>query len=240
MITLCKGRSATRNGSIFANPLIIILLILLASGANAEPVPYTFSKGTTAFASEVNANFNYLGDRSWGLSGTDLYYNSGKVGIGTTSPGQKLSVTGTIESTSGGFKFPDGSIQESAAEDAMTSGQAIGNTDISTASTSYVDMEDMNVVLSGAGDYLIMYSGNLYGSPTNNGRFVIDIDGTDEIEGHIIAYSAPAQAAIQFVKTSLPSGDHTFKIQWKTVGSGTVYQRGTEGSRILTVLKISR
>ncbi|MBI3626994.1 hypothetical protein HY224_03035 [Candidatus Uhrbacteria bacterium] len=41
--------------------------------------------------------------------------NTGNVGIGTASPGQKLSVVGTIESTSGGIKFPDGSIQTTAA-----------------------------------------------------------------------------------------------------------------------------
>lgn len=39
---------------------------------------------------------------------------SGNVGIGTTSPGQKLSVAGTIESTSGGVKFPDGTTQTTA------------------------------------------------------------------------------------------------------------------------------
>jgi hypothetical protein len=39
----------------------------------------------------------------------------GKVGIGTTSPDEKLTVAGTIESTSGGFKFPDGSMQTSSA-----------------------------------------------------------------------------------------------------------------------------
>jgi hypothetical protein len=45
-----------------------------------------------------------------------LYVNSsGNVGIGTAGPGQKLSVAGTIESTSGGFKFPDGSVQTKAA-----------------------------------------------------------------------------------------------------------------------------
>lgn len=40
---------------------------------------------------------------------------AGNVGIGTTTPGQKLTVAGTIESTSGGFKFPDGSTQTVAA-----------------------------------------------------------------------------------------------------------------------------
>jgi hypothetical protein len=39
----------------------------------------------------------------------------GKVGIGTTAPGQLLSVGGVVESLSGGFKFPDGTVQTSAA-----------------------------------------------------------------------------------------------------------------------------
>lgn len=39
---------------------------------------------------------------------------SGNVGIGT-SPSQKLSVAGTIQSTTGGFKFPDNTVQTTAA-----------------------------------------------------------------------------------------------------------------------------
>jgi len=38
----------------------------------------------------------------------------GLIGIGTSSPSSKLSVAGTIESLSGGFKFPDGSVQSTA------------------------------------------------------------------------------------------------------------------------------
>lgn len=51
----------------------------------------------------------------WTTSGSNVYYNTGNVGIGTTNPGQKLSVAGTIESTSGGVKFPDGTTQTTAA-----------------------------------------------------------------------------------------------------------------------------
>jgi hypothetical protein len=44
----------------------------------------------------------------------DLVVN-GKLGVGTTTPASKLTVVGTIESTTGGVKFPDGTVLTSAA-----------------------------------------------------------------------------------------------------------------------------
>jgi len=41
--------------------------------------------------------------------------NKGNVGIGTVTPSEKLSVNGIIESASGGIKFPDGTVQTTAA-----------------------------------------------------------------------------------------------------------------------------
>jgi len=38
----------------------------------------------------------------------------GRIGIGTTTPGSKLTVAGRIETTSGGIKFPNGTVQTSA------------------------------------------------------------------------------------------------------------------------------
>ena len=49
----------------------------------------------------------------------------GNVGIGRTPTTNLLEVAGTIESTSGGFKFPDGSTQTSAASAGITTGKAI-------------------------------------------------------------------------------------------------------------------
>jgi len=40
---------------------------------------------------------------------------SSKIGVGTANPSDTLTVVGTIRSTSGGFKFPDGTIQTTAA-----------------------------------------------------------------------------------------------------------------------------
>jgi hypothetical protein len=41
---------------------------------------------------------------------------TGNVGVGITTPGQKLSVAGMIQSTAGGFVFPDSTVQTTAAQ----------------------------------------------------------------------------------------------------------------------------
>ncbi|MHC4268860.1 MAG: tail fiber domain-containing protein [Planctomycetota bacterium] len=56
------------------------------------------------------------GGKLWTDNGDDIYNeNTGNVGVGTTSPTEKLTVNGKVESTSGGFKFPDGTSQTTAA-----------------------------------------------------------------------------------------------------------------------------
>jgi hypothetical protein len=60
----------------------------------------------------LTSNSSFIGD-------TTIYEDKfGKVGIGTDAPGSKLTVAGVIEST-GGFKFPDGTVQTTSASNAL-------------------------------------------------------------------------------------------------------------------------
>jgi len=73
--------------------------------------------GNTAYGIKTTPGWPGVGPNHWTLylGSQAKSYFAGKVGIGTPTPSEELTVTGTIESTSGGFKFPDGSTQASAA-----------------------------------------------------------------------------------------------------------------------------
>jgi hypothetical protein len=59
--------------------------------------------------------YSFFGNRG-------TFYNAGSVGIGTANPAFKLDVAGPIRSSSGGFVFPDGTVQTTAFK--LNSGSA--------------------------------------------------------------------------------------------------------------------
>lgn len=85
---------------------LILIFTLQAQTQTATTHPVTTTGGT------INIVPKYSGSTS--IVNSNIFENAGKVGIGTTAPSATLTVQGEIQSTSGGFKFPNGTVQTTA------------------------------------------------------------------------------------------------------------------------------
>jgi hypothetical protein len=99
---------------------------------------------------------------------TVLAASSGNVGIGNTSPGQKLTVAGTVESTTGGFKFPDGTTQNTAA-----AGGGGGVTTFSAGSTGFNPGTATNGAVTLSGTLYATSGGTGVSSSPTSGQLLI-------------------------------------------------------------------
>ena len=87
--------------SALAGAVVIVGCSLLASmqiKVSATPIPGR------------DADWNY-----WSNPPHQFALTTGNVGIGTAAPASPLEVAGIVHATSGGFKFPDGTVQATAA-----------------------------------------------------------------------------------------------------------------------------
>src|SRR5262245_7688863 len=121
----------------------------------------------------------------------------GKVGIGTDTPTSRLTVLGMIESTSGGFKFPDGTTQTTAAipnalsavsHDATLSGSGTGGSPLGVSvPLSLVGSSD-NSIIRGVNNGTSINGANLAldarGGP---GFAAVRAQGGDEVSGNVAA-----------------------------------------------------
>ena len=107
----------------------------------------TFLLGVNASAADDG--YFFIGDNHEAVGGTAdfrwVINKDGNVGIGTTAPASKLQVAGTIHSTSGGFKFPDGTTQTTAVT-ASTSGWNLTGNSGTTPGTHFIGTTDNNAL----------------------------------------------------------------------------------------------
>src|SRR5262249_9381489 len=106
---------------------------------------------------------------------SNIVKSDGSVGIGTTTPGQKLTVVGTIESTSGGFKFPDGTTMTSAGTGAATS--LTNNADAIVTGDSDANGTGNVIFQTGTNDRMTILNGGNVGIGTSTPGQKLDVNG---------------------------------------------------------------
>ena len=120
----------------------------LATGANL-PV---FGGGTLGRLTKwagLNSSNSFIGD-------TSIFEDkNGRVGIGTDTPTSRLTVVGQIETTLGGVKFPDGSVQTTAS---LPAGQAVRSLNALSGDVTLVS--GTNVTITPAGNTLTIAAPN--------------------------------------------------------------------------------
>lgn len=115
-----------------------------------------------------------------------LIVNSGNLSIGTTTSTSKLTVAGTIESLSGGFKFPDGTIQTTAASTSTFAGSGFGGDgsdgalNISSGVTT-LDLGGASVFVKNYTSISITGTGGLAFSNPNPGGTIVIIKSQGDV-----------------------------------------------------------
>ncbi|HXI94330.1 MAG TPA: hypothetical protein VNO24_30525, partial [Blastocatellia bacterium] len=92
--------------------------LVLQAGDGGDALTGTSGRGGFVTIQPGGAGVGSIGG---GFGQVILAPGGGNVGIGVTNAGSKLTVAGMIETTLGGLKFPDGTMQTTAATTGLTS-----------------------------------------------------------------------------------------------------------------------
>ena len=111
-------------------------LLSNATGFNNTAIGYRAGPNTNnlSYATAIGANATVSESNAMVLGGTGAA--AVNVGIGTATPAYTLDAAGIIRSSSGGFKFPDGTVQTTAASGGGTITGVIAGTDLTGGGTS--------------------------------------------------------------------------------------------------------
>lgn len=128
-----------------------------------------YGTGTADYIPKFTAS-NTIGD-------SVIYESGGNIGVGTTDPNSVLTVNGVIESLTGGFKFPDGSVQATAAGEAWS---LTGNS--GTSAAHFLGTTDYNSLKIRVNDERALWIRPSPGAPNIIGGYYLNFI-TDPAEG---------------------------------------------------------
>ncbi len=194
----------------------IVLLACAAAEAQVGP-------GTTGSIAKFNSP-NSVGDS---VIVEDKY---GNVGVGTSVPTSKFTVAGMIESQSGGFKFPDGTIQTSAIKDpALSAFQKELHLDSGNTSGSFDVPNNKRLVI----EYLSIRA------TTPNGTRFLSFDLRTTLNGDHVSHSVIPAYSGSGVSHDLFILQNKVRIYADTNAGGevrvSVNRSGTEESGIVDI-----
>lgn len=172
--------------------------------------------------------------------------STGKVGIGTNAPGQLLTVAGTIESTTGGIKFPDGTTQTTATKviqqvSASSSAYASGTTTTPADDTIPQQTEGnefLTVTITpkaATSTLLVEVNANCSSSAAGTMTSAVFRDsGANAVaaQGQYLATNEVFVSVVRVFVAASSTSATTFKLRVGCNNAGTVALNGVSGSRL--------